>query len=152
MAGALEHVRHALEARLGQERGHPALADLAVAEVHVAVAVRAERVHRVVAVQRAEPVEPDDAVELVEHLGQVVRGADVVARGEQVAGVQADAEPLVPAGDLDQPRQLLERAPERPARAGGVLEVQRAVVDSRRAPRRSPSPARSIASSTSPPP
>ena len=106
----------------------PALADLAVAEVHVAVAVRAERVHRVVAVQRAEPVEPDDAVELVQHLGQVVRGADVVARGEQVAGVEADAEPLVPAGDLDQPRQLLERAPERPARAGGVLEVQRAIV------------------------
>ena len=55
-------------------------------------------------------------------------GADVVAGREQVAGVQADAEPLVAAGGVDQPRQLLERAAERAARAGGVLEVQRAVV------------------------
>ena len=60
--------------------------------------------------------------------GEPSARADVVARGEQVAGVQADAEPLVAAGDLDQPRQLLERAPERAARAGGVLEVQRAVL------------------------
>ena len=45
-----------------------------------------------------------------------------------MAGVQADAEPLVAAGELDQPRELLEGAPERAARARGVLEVQRAVL------------------------
>ena len=44
--GPLEHARHALEARLGQERGHAALPDLAVAEVHVAVAVGPERRRR----------------------------------------------------------------------------------------------------------
>ena len=48
----------------------PLRADLAVAEVDVAVAVGAERRHRVVDVQRAEPVEPDDAVELVEHVAR----------------------------------------------------------------------------------
>ena len=46
---------------------------------------------RVVDVQRAEPVEPDHAVEVVEHVAQPFGGADVVAAGEQVAGVQAGA-------------------------------------------------------------
>ena len=67
--------------------------------------------------QRAEPVEPDDAVELVEHAGEPLGGADVVAAGQQVAGVQAGAEPLAAARAVDQRRELLERAPERPARA-----------------------------------
>ena len=93
----------------------------------MAVAVGAERRLRVVDVQRAQPAEPDDPVELVEHAGEPVGRADVVAGGEQVAGVEADAEPLAAAGDLDQPRELLERAPQRAARAGGVLQVQLAV-------------------------
>ena len=41
-------------------------AELAVAEVGVAVDVGAELGRRVVDVERAEPVEPDDAVELVD--------------------------------------------------------------------------------------
>ena len=68
-----------------------------------------------------------------------------------MAGVQADAEPLAAAGELDQPRQLLERAPERPAGAGGVLEVQRAVLGLRERLARSPRRARSSAAPTSPP-
>ena len=52
--------------------------------------------------------------------------AHVVARGEQVAGVQADAEPLLAARQLEQRRELLERAAQRPARARGVLQQQRA--------------------------
>ena len=80
----------------------------------------------VVEVQRPEAVQPDDGVELVDHAAQPLRGPHVVARGEQVAGVQAHAEPLVAARQLDQRRELLERAPERPPGAGGVLEVQRA--------------------------
>ena len=43
-----------------------------------------------------------------------------------MAGVQADAEALLAAGGLEQRRQLLEGAPERAARAGRVLEQQRA--------------------------
>ena len=121
---------HGRPSKRGSDRNaaQPSRADLAVAEVAVAVAVGAERRCGVVDVQRAEPVEADHAVELVEHGGERLGGADVVAGGEQVAGVQADAEPLVAAGGLDQPRELLERAPERAAGAGGVLEVQRAVV------------------------
>ena len=51
----------------------PVDADLAVAEVGVAVAVGAQRGHGVVDVQRAEPVEPDDPVELVEHARRAPR-------------------------------------------------------------------------------
>src|SRR5207249_11971995 len=44
----------------------------------------------VVDVQRAEPLAADDPVELLDHLGQRLGGADVVAGGQQVAGVEAD--------------------------------------------------------------
>ena len=83
------------------------------------------------------------------------RGAHVVARGEQVAGVQAQAEPLVAAGRVDQRGQLGERAPERPARARGVLQVQRAALGlgerlARSPRRRARSPGRRRRSSPSP--
>ena len=100
----------------------------------MAVAVGAERRQRVVEVQRAEAIEPDDAVALVERLAQPLGGADVIAGGEQVAGIEAHPDPLVAAGGVDQRRELLERAPERPAGARRVLEVQLAVVGLRRAP------------------
>ena len=76
--------------------------------------------------------------------------ADVIAGGEQMAGVQAHAQPLAPAGCLQQRRELVERAPERAARAGGVLQVQLAALALRSAPRAIVSPARAIASPTSP--
>ena len=130
--------REALEARLRQE-GHAALvAELALADVRVAVAVGAERRLRVVQVQRAEPVEADDGVGALERVLQARHRADVVAGREQVAGVEAEPEPPLAAAGLDQRGQLLERAPERAAGAGRVLEVQRAAPRSPRAPRGRP--------------
>ena len=79
----------------------------------------------------------------------------VDARGEQVAGVQADAEALVAAGGLDQRAELLERAPERarPRRrcspgAAGSPRTPRAPRGSPR--RRARSPRRRRRSSPSP--
>ena len=54
-----------LERRMGEERAE-ALADLALEDVRVAVAVRAERGRAVVHVQRAQAVEPDRLVDLVD--------------------------------------------------------------------------------------
>ena len=65
-AGALEDHRQALEARLGEEGDHALDADLAVAQVDVAVAVRTQLGHRVVDVQRLQAVAADHAVELVD--------------------------------------------------------------------------------------
>ena len=87
-----------------------------------------------------------------------VDGPEVVARREQVARVEADAEPFAAAGGLQQGGELAEGPPERATRAGGVLEVQRAAVglgerlldhlagalDRRRRPRR-PAPTRGAA-------
>src|ERR1700749_2960946 len=50
----------------------------------------------------------------------------MVPRGKQVAGVEADAEPLAAATGVDQLGELLERTPERAAGAGCVLEQERA--------------------------
>ena len=76
--------------------------------------------------------------------------ADVIPRRQQVAGVQAHAEALLAAGGLDQAGELLEAAPERPAGAGGVLQVAAGSPRSRPAPRGSCPPARLIALPTSP--
>src|SRR4051812_14681238 len=78
--------------------------------------------------QRAEPIEADDRVALVEHGAQALGCANVVARRQQVARVEAQSEPLVAAGELDHLRELLERASERAAGAGGVLELQLAAL------------------------
>ena len=45
-----------------------------------------------------------------------------------MAGIEAQAEPLGRTDGVEEVGELLERAPERPARAGRVLEVQRAVL------------------------
>ena len=78
--------------------------------------------------QRSEPLQPDERAALVEDRVEAVDRADVIARREQVTGVQAQAEAVVAAGGLDQRGELGEGAPERAARAGRVLEVQRASV------------------------
>ena len=111
------------------------------------IAVRAEPDLRVVDVQAAEPVEPDDRVELVDDGGDPLGVADVVARGEQVAAVEADPDPLVAVEELDQAGELGEVAAERALGAGGVLEQDRAAARCRRARARSPS---RRASSTAP--
>ena len=59
------------------------------------VAVRAERRRAVVDVERAQPVEPDRRVDLGDELVDRGRIGDVVARGVEVAGVEADPEPRV---------------------------------------------------------
>jgi len=93
-AGHLEQCGQALQLRVPEE-DRQLVADQAVADVVVPVAVRAERRLRVVHVQATQTVEPDLAVELLDHGVQLGRLRHVVAGGEQVARVEADAQPLV---------------------------------------------------------
>jgi len=62
--GNLEQRGQALQLRMG-EKDAELLSEKAVADVVVAVAVRAERRLRVVDVQRPQPVEPDLPVDVV---------------------------------------------------------------------------------------
>ena len=67
-----------------------------------------------------------DFVEAVDHVGELVGRPDVEAGGEHVAGVEAEADAASAARTARPARsQLLERPPERVARAGGVLEQER---------------------------
>ena len=84
------------ERRAREERGAAVLAELALADVRVAVAVGAERRLRVVEVQRADAAAPELAAGLAQHRVHRRGRADVIAGGEQVAGVQADAEARSP--------------------------------------------------------
>ncbi len=122
---ALVDHREPLEARLREEDRAAGLPDLALPERRVAVAVAAQRGERVVDVQRPEAVEPDRGVARRERRVEPLHGPDLVARGEQMAGVEAHAEAAVVARRLEQGGQLLERAAERAARAGGVLQLER---------------------------
>ena len=124
----LEHTRQAFEPRLGQKGRAARLSELPLADVGVAVAVGAERGLGVVEMQGREAAEPDLALKPVHGVAQAVGGADVIARREQVTGVQADPQPRAAAGRVDQVCQLSERAPQRASRTRGVLQVQRAAL------------------------
>ena len=84
----------------------------------------AERRGCVVHVQRPQTVEPDPRPHLLQHRRHLLRLADVDAGDEEVAGVEADAEALVAVESGDDRRQLLERAADRTAGAGRVLEQE----------------------------
>src|SRR5690349_17604080 len=125
---ALEDGGEALEARLAQESADALPPDLPLAEGNVAIAVRAALVPGVVHVEQLELLQPDLGVDLVDERADAVGRLDVVAGGPQVAGVDAEAEPLRPAGLVDQLGGLVEVEAEELGRAGGVLVDHRAAL------------------------
>jgi len=92
------------------------------------LAVGPERRLRVVHVDAGEPLDPEPRHVLVDHLGETVVVADVEPAGQHVARVEADADALVPTGAVHDVVQLGERAPDRAARASGVLEQEPAAL------------------------
>src|SRR3954470_9636120 len=84
--------------------------DGALADVGVTVDTRSERLHRIIEVEGADGPDPENPVELFESgLIAALRG-DVVARGEDVAGVEADRDPIGAAARVADRPQLLESA------------------------------------------
>src|SRR5437763_15402216 len=79
LSGHLEQRRESLEPRVREEDAE-LFAEQALLDVRVPVAVRAERRRGVVHVQRAQPVEPDPAVEVVDEL------VERLARGHVYSG------------------------------------------------------------------
>ena len=124
--GCLQGRRQTFEAGLREEGGEAAPAHLSLTDVGVTISTGAERGGRVVDVEAAQPVEADLLVGLVEHRGQVGLIGDVIALYEEVAGVEAEAEALAAARQLDQLGGLVEVAPEQAFVSGGLLEQQRA--------------------------
>jgi hypothetical protein len=107
VAWNLKQRRLSLKLRVPEEDAE-LLAHQAVADVLVAVAVRAERRLRVVHVQAAQALDADVPAELPEQVVERGRLGDVVAGREQVARIEADAEPLVAVDRLVDRRKLLQ--------------------------------------------
>ena len=91
-AGHLEDARQLLKRGMPEHVAKALLADLPLTDVGVAVAVRAERDHRVVDVQAAEALDADHAVELVEHAVDAAGLVHRIARGEEVLSVEAEGD------------------------------------------------------------
>src|SRR5690606_32795796 len=106
--GRFEHLGHGSEPAVVHQSAERLVAERALANVRVPVAAAAETGDGVVQVEEFEPVETDDVVESSEHAVVIV--AQVVARGPDVAGVEADADAAAAArvDALDHGRELLE--------------------------------------------
>ena len=110
------------ESRILQQPPERFEAQASVADVLVAIDPAAARPLRVVRVEHAQPVEPDEPPKRLERLAVAVRRDDVVAGRDEVAGVEAHAGARRSVEVLDDGGQVLEAMPDRPALAGGVLE------------------------------
>src|SRR2546421_7102877 len=118
----LEDLRHARKAWIVEEQAEGTQAEPAAPDVLVAVEAGAERGAGVVEVEREHARQSHRTRAALDGGGVAHRRADVVARDEQVAGIQAHAYPLGAPHAADDARQVLERSPERVAPAGRVLE------------------------------
>ena len=88
----------------------------------MAVDAAAQRLHRVVEVDAPEVFEPDDAVQLVERGVAGLGCAQVVARGEGVAGVDAGPHARLVAHPFDDAGEVFEAVAQVRTLSGGVLD------------------------------
>src|SRR5262249_57662291 len=103
------------------EEGAEALADQPLADVVVAVAVRAEGRFRVVRVECAKSVEAHARIDVREQRVERSAIGDVHARRVEVTRVEAEPEPLVPAERVEDRRELVEPASARAPPPGRAL-------------------------------
>src|SRR5829696_750862 len=122
-AWGLHHGGEALHGLGGQEGAHP-LAELALEHVRVPVAVRPERRGRVVDMQRSEAVEPDPLLHLLEDAAEGLRLPDLDPRHVEMARVEADPQPRMALEGVEDDGELVDRAADRAAGAGRVLEQE----------------------------
>ena len=94
-------------------------ADSAFADFFVAVTTATEREFAVVEVKGHDALDADQAVELAPHVIVSFFGAEVVAGGEDVAGVHADAEAAGAVESIEEIREMFETRADVAALAGG---------------------------------
>jgi hypothetical protein len=120
----LEDGGEVVEIRVPDQRGKGAVADEALTEVCVAVAVGSEVHLGVVEMKAAEAVEANGARDFVHH-GIGLPGCRVVdPGGPQVLGIEAHADPRIAAGGVDDLGQFVKGAADGAAGPRGVLEEE----------------------------
>lgn len=105
-----------------EQAGEGVEADLALADMRVAVAAGGEGADGVVEVQGADGGEADALFDLGKEIFVAAAVVDRIAGGEGVAGVEADADAARRGEPATDARQMLEPMAEAGALAGGVLE------------------------------
>src|SRR3954452_937659 len=108
----LQQFRDAAEALVIQQETKGLDADLAVADVLMPIDARAERLLRVIEMKRADVFDSDVRFERIDRPLVIVAIAKLVSRGEDVAGIETDADALLVVNERDDAPELLERAAE----------------------------------------
>src|SRR5881392_1607564 len=106
----LQQLGDAAEPPIVQKKAKRFHSDLAVADVLMPIDARAERLFRIVEVKRADVGDADVLIERLDRSLVIVTVAELVSRGEDVAGVETDADALLVIDERDDASQLFERA------------------------------------------
>src|SRR5690606_31252725 len=114
--------RHTSGRGMGEQLGERRRPDRARADLLVPVTQRAARVLRVVRVHEPEAARAGDRDEALEGGGGTARLVERGAGGEDVAGVEADADPGVVVEDVEVRREVVDTGAQGPALAGRRLE------------------------------
>ena len=107
------------------QRCEPTAADASLADVLVPVDTRAESPLRIVEVQGAQMFQAHSLIEGAQHLADTLGGAEIPARGEQVAGVETDSHARVEANRFQDLRQFRKRPTDLAAGPNAVLQQDR---------------------------
>jgi hypothetical protein len=113
----LEEGRQTLQAGM-REKDTELVAEETLADVRMAVAVRAEGRGRVVDVQRPQAIEADPRIDVLQKGVESSPVGHVDARDPEVARVEAEAEPRVASETLHEDGELVHGTSHRPAGAG----------------------------------
>jgi hypothetical protein len=89
--GGFQNFRNISEARISHDSPERLVTERSLSDRGVSVLAAGEGSLRIVQVEEAEMIEADGGVEFVDHLVEAI--TDVVAGGEDMAGVEADADP-----------------------------------------------------------
>ena len=87
-------------------------AEMALADMLMAIDARMERLERIVDMKRDEAIEPDVLVEFGESAVVALFRAQIVARSEGVLGIEAQPQPLVLVDRIEDPAHLFELVAE----------------------------------------
>src|SRR3989442_7251292 len=91
-------------------------------DVLVAVEIRSEVAHRIIQMERADPSQADGLANRAEERVIAFPRSEIVARGEGVAGVDADPEAVHMGASLDDLGELLEPGANDGSLPGRVLQ------------------------------
>ena len=118
----LKEARNILESWIIYQPPERKRADFALADVLVTVNPRAERLHRIVQVERFQPLDPQQCVEFAEGLVEAPVRGDVVSGGEDVTRIDTNPDAAAVVDRIDDRSELFERAADARTLSGRGLE------------------------------